>query len=116
MENLGFVGKMNCYRENRGISKAQMARDLDTDAGTLGNILRGVRGIPTEMLAKFLAVYTDVSAEWFMRGQGEMLLAVSPISADASRLATENEKLRSEIIRLHLELADLRPSQKAAAV
>ena len=114
MEISDFVGKMNCFRETRGISKAQMARDLGTDAGTLGNILRGTRGVPTERLGKFLAVYTDVSAEWLMRGTGEMLLGVSPISMDALQLAAENAKLRDEIIRLHLELAELRPAQKAA--
>lgn len=116
MENLGFAGKMNGYREKCGLSKAQMARDLGIDAGTLGNILRGTRGVPAEMLARFLNVYSNVSAEWFMRSQGEMLLDVPPISADATALAAENEKLRSEIIRLHLELADLRVPQKAAAV
>lgn len=112
MENSDFVGKMNAFRESRQISKAQMARDLGTDAGTLGNILRGLRGVPTEMLYRFLAVYTDVSAEWFMRGQGEMLLASSPIGMDSAALAAENQRLCQLVARQQLRIQDLERMQR----
>lgn len=67
-----IIGKMNAFRERNGASKREMSRQLGVDPGTLGNILNGKRGISAELLIKFLQVYPSVSAEWLMRGIGEM--------------------------------------------
>lgn len=67
-----IIGRMNAFRERNGTSKAEMSRKLEVDPGTFGNILNGKRGIPAELLIKFLQVYPSVSAEWLMRGIGEM--------------------------------------------
>ena len=67
-----IIGRINAFRERNGTSKAEMSRQLDVDPGTFGNILNGKRGISAELLIKFLQVYPSVSAEWLMRGIGEM--------------------------------------------
>lgn len=67
-----IIGRMNAFRERNSTSKAEMSRKLEVDPGTFGNILNGKRGIPAELLIKFLQVYPSVSAEWLMRGIGEM--------------------------------------------
>lgn len=69
-----IIGRMNAFRERNGTSKAEMSRQLDVDPGTFGNILNGKRGIPAELLIKFLQVYPSVSAEWLLRGTGDMCL------------------------------------------
>lgn len=67
-----IIGKMNDFWGQSGKSKAEMARELGVDAGTFGNILNGKRGIPVELLGRFLEVYPSVSAEWLLRGKGSM--------------------------------------------
>jgi transcriptional regulator with XRE-family HTH domain len=73
MNKEGIAGKMNEWKESSGLSIAQMARDLDVDPSSLGNILRGNRGVPVDMVAKFVEAYPDVSAEWLLRDEGPML-------------------------------------------
>jgi plasmid maintenance system antidote protein VapI len=72
MKEKDLAVKMNLFREKSCINKAQMARDLNIDASTLGNILRGTRGIPSNLIIRFLQVYSEVSAEWFLRDNGDM--------------------------------------------
>lgn len=82
------IGRMNVFREFIGKSKAEMSRDLRVDAGTFGNILNGKRGIPSELLVRFLQAYSTVSAEWLMRGEGSMLRHSSAdLTGSATRLA-----------------------------
>jgi plasmid maintenance system antidote protein VapI len=73
MNKEGLSDKLKAFRESSGLSIAQMARDLGVDQGALGNILRGCRGVPVDMIAKFVESYPDVSAEWLLRDEGPML-------------------------------------------
>lgn len=83
MEEKELAGKMNLFREKNGINKAQMARDLNIDASTLGNILRGTRGIPSNLIIRFLKVYSEVSAEWLLRDNGDMFTKKNVIKKEA---------------------------------
>ena len=67
-----IIGKMNDFWAQSGKSKAEMSRELGVDAGTLGNILNGNRGVSVGLLSKFLETYPSVSAEWLLRGIGDM--------------------------------------------
>ena len=76
--------------------------------------------LTAETLSLILDAF-DISAEWLMRGEGDMLRTQSHgslevMSAQVERLRAENEILRDEIIRLHIELGKLRqqPEQKVA--
>lgn len=86
MVKIDIAGKMNDYREYAKKSIAQMARDLETDPGTLGNVLRGTRGVPLDMVVRFCATYSDVSAEWLLRGSGEMI----KINNTCGHIVTQN--------------------------
>ena len=62
----------------------------------------------------------DISAEWLMRGEGDMLRTqineTPTILADQiERLREENEILREEIIRLHLEMGKQRQDNQKVA-
>ena len=73
--------------------------------------------ITSDTLILILEQCKELSAEWLMRGEGEMLRSAK-VSADgeAEKLRMENQMLRDEIIQLHIQLAQLRAKpQKMAA-
>ena len=110
MTEADVIGRINDFRKENGTTKAEMSRELCMDAGTLGNILNGRRGIPSELLVRFLEVYPMVSAEWLMRGEGNML-RTQPSSmtetenAAINRLITLLEEKDKQVDRLTQLLA-----------
>ena len=73
-ETIEIVGRMNAFFAKTGkTNKAKVSRRMVVDSGTMGNILRGERGPSVEVIQKFLAAFPEVSAEWLMRGVGNML-------------------------------------------
>lgn len=62
----------------------------------------------------------DISAEWLMRGEGDMLRTRTQetptlLTDQIERLREENEILRDEIIRLHLEMGKQRQDNQKVA-
>lgn len=58
------------YLESRGISQYQCYKDTGITRGVLGQST----GISEDNLIKFLDHYRDVSIEWLITGEGDMLL------------------------------------------
>ena len=58
------------YLESKGISQYQCYKDTGITRGVLGQST----GISEDNLIKFLDHYRDVSIEWLITGEGEMLL------------------------------------------
>lgn len=96
-----IIGKMNDFWAQSGKSKAEMSRELGVDAGTLGNILNGNRGVSVGLLSKFLETYPSVSAEWLLRGIGDMRTLPdgldSPEDVEIARLESTVETLLDRI-------------------
>lgn len=53
---------------------------------TLDKQIKGLRGISIETVMSVLYAYPAISAEWLMRGEGQMLLQKDGNSAEAERL------------------------------
>lgn len=96
-----IIGKMNDFWAQSGKSKAEMSRELGVDAGTLGNILNGNRGVSVGLLSKFLETYPSVSAEWLLRGIGDVRTLPdgldSPEDVEIARLESTVETLLDRI-------------------
>lgn len=58
------------YLESKGISKYQCYKDTGMTRGILGQ----PTGISEDNLIRFLGHYKDVSIEWLITGEGDMLL------------------------------------------
>ncbi len=61
------------YLESKGISNAQAERDCGFSNGLIGNAFKTKTAIGSDKLEKILIVYSDLSAEWLLRGTGTML-------------------------------------------
>lgn len=81
------------FLENKGIKKADFFKDLEISASNF----KGV-GLKSELggdkLVKILQTYTELSAEWLLRGTGPMLLD-NTMSVAAEPIVTYNRKCHS---------------------
>lgn len=106
------------YLDYKGISKADFCRQTGFSYENFkGKSLKS--DIGGAVLGKIITVYSDISPEWLLTGEGSMLKTDNPTeSSDAPPLNTENAALNTlkgiikeqalEIARLELEVENLK--------
>lgn len=62
------------FIRKRRISANELAKILGVNSQSVYNYLSGTSKAPVSFLILFLESFPDVSAEWLLRGNGEMLL------------------------------------------
>lgn len=92
------------YIRMKRIKPAELARILGISSTNVYGYLQGTSKAPMSFVALFLESFPDVSAEWLLRGNGEMLLPPkkSPYLEMAERLhgtslASEDDDLISQV-------------------
>ena len=81
---------------------------------TLNNQIKSPRGISVSVILLTLHTFPDISAEWLLRGKGEMILSenLPPILGDESENDLDTHAMlaqaRKEIDTLHIEIAALK--------
>ena len=76
--------------------------------------VNGGSSITCETILRFLEIFPEVSAEWLLRGKGEMILSdnLPPILGDESENDLDTHAMlaqaRKEIDTLHIEIASLK--------
>lgn len=107
------------YLDNKGISKYECYQNT----GITNGVFSQKSGISEDNILRFLSYYTDISAEWFLKGEGEMIKSdyqqesISSVVAESKveyektdkdkyieGLERENNRLINEIERLHGEI------------
>lgn len=69
-----IVDRLNKIVKNHlFISGRAFASKLEMKSTTVNNYLNGTREPNFEFLNKILSTFEDISAEWLMRGEGEMI-------------------------------------------
>jgi transcriptional regulator with XRE-family HTH domain len=61
-----------------GLSERAFAESIGVKQNTLNQQLKGERGLSLETITKILITYEIISAEWLLRGEGEMLKGNQP--------------------------------------
>lgn len=87
--------------EDKQVSVNALSKMINMSQTTLNNQIKGERALTATVAQKVLEVYPDVSADWVMRGIGEMysrpsnqtaitanepLLATDPVQADSESM------------------------------
>jgi transcriptional regulator with XRE-family HTH domain len=80
---------------------------------TINNYTKGKRTVSLDAVIAILTAYEDVSAEWLLRGKGEMLISDNlpkfhgeesdselDVHAELSRKTAELEELKLQVLRL----------------
>ncbi len=55
------------------LTETQFAKKIGVTQSSLNRTLRGATEIPFKVVSSILANFDEVSAEWLMRGRGEMI-------------------------------------------
>ena len=110
------------YLDYKGISKADFCRQTGFSYENFkGKSLKS--DIGGAVLGKIITVYSDISPEWLLTGEGSMLKTDNPTeSSDAPPLNTENAALNTlkgiikeqalEIAMLKIEVENLKNTSK----
>ena len=61
--------RISLYLENKGISEYRFERDLDLSKGYFNK----AKNPSSDVLVKLSGIYSDLSTEWLIRGEGPML-------------------------------------------
>ena len=66
--------RFRMYLDKKNITNAQAERECEFSNGFIGNAIKAKTAIGSDKLEKILKVYPDLSAEWLMRGIGDMFV------------------------------------------
>ena len=66
------------FRVKAQCNKSKLARDLNMNTRTVTQYIEGEIKPSADFLVNILAAYSDVSAEWLMRGKGTMVINTVP--------------------------------------
>lgn len=96
------------YIAENKLSKSAFASSINMEQTTVNNQLIGKRGLSIDLILSFLNSYPEISAEWLLRGKGEMYLQSGDVKTEdlqflrekIIRLEAENKVLR-EVVGLH---------------
>ena len=104
---------LSAYNSNTN----QLAGDDSNFQNRLSRQINHTSTISCDTISRVLAAYPEVSAEWLLRGKGEMILSdnLPPIIGDESENDLDTHAMlaqaRIEIDRLNIEMADLKKEQ-----
>lgn len=82
-----IIQRIRLILDNKSLSVNSLAKKINIAQATLNPQLRGDRALSSKVVEGVLATFPEVSAEWLMRGRGEMLIA-----DNANNLANMQEK------------------------
>lgn len=74
MEN-DVVQRIRVYIKNNRYTVRALSDVLNINEGTLSAKLKGVRSMDVDTLCKLMSYFSDLSAEWLLRGEGAMTRA-----------------------------------------
>lgn len=84
------------FSESRFLSKKKFAEAIGMEQTTVNNQLIGKRGLSIDLVLSVLDTFKDVSAEWLLRGKGEM--TKQPTNQEAP-VSTNNSDMESAFLK-----------------
>jgi transcriptional regulator with XRE-family HTH domain len=100
-----MVQRIKAIKDALGISENELARRLGISQSTLNGYTLGKRKPSYDLAESVLNAFSDVSAEWLLRGDGPMYISDLP-STDHDD-SDEVLELKAEITRLRAERDEL---------
>lgn len=89
-----IMARIKEFQKAKGLSERKLSKSIGIDERAFNYYSRG-REYPSKVLFNLLSVYKELSAEWLMRGNGEMYSDAS--SKDYESLLAENKTLLKTI-------------------
>lgn len=67
------IERLRTYLKNKGIKNREVASFIGISETTLNNKLNGTRSLDLDTLLNIVIHFEDLSVEWLLRGEGDML-------------------------------------------
>jgi len=90
-----IVNRLNIIKKYYKLSGNGLAKIIDMSVTSVNCFFAGKSKVSGEFLCKLLDAYPSISAEWLMRGNGNMLIEDKP---------TTDEKLMKELADMKVKL------------
>lgn len=81
----------------KGVRLSQFAKEIDMNPSTISRQLNGDRGISIELVQGIIHVYDDISPDWLLMGQGQMLRAKGISPRERTFRDEAKEEIRSAL-------------------
>lgn len=119
MEKKSTVQRLKEYLDYKGISIRKFEESVGFSNGSFGSQYKNNKTIGADKVENILNVYPEISAEWLLRGRGEMCLgdeAVSHLASKIQSLEAEYNQLLGEnrALREMLGMKEKESSSKSA--
>jgi transcriptional regulator with XRE-family HTH domain len=99
-----MVQRIKAIKNALGISENELARRLGISQSTLNGYTLGKRTPSYEFAETVLNAFSDISAEWLLRGKGSMYISDIPADGDSEQVLD----LKAELMRKEGEVEGLR--------
>lgn len=91
----GITQRLNEIKNYYNLSGVRFADKVGKVKNTFANYLNGSRPIPTDVIVDILNTFPDLSADWLLRGKGDMFNKVNP---DVERMKKEIYDLKMSLL------------------
>ena len=89
----------------KSVSESQFAKMIGSNQKTINQQLRGERSISLDTISKILSSFEDVSSEWLLRGEGDMLKPqpTSPYLESKTNKTSSPQQIETKNINIDLQ-------------
>lgn len=103
-----IVNRLKEYIDKKGITVSAFEKSIGMANASFGKSLKNNGAIGTDKLEKILSIYPDISSEWLIRGNGDMLKkSASTVPEEVHDTAlTVVETMKNRIVDLESQLRE----------
>lgn len=76
--NSDYINRLSHVIRTKKLSVAAFAREIGMEQVTVNNYMLEKRRLSLDFITNILSAYPDISAEWLMRGEGDMIKSETP--------------------------------------
>lgn len=102
-----ILERLKAVIAEKSTSPSDFSKKIGIAQTTLSNQLKSPRGVSVDVIMLTLEHFSDVSAEWLLRGKGQMLVSENLPSFHGSETDTELD-VHAELARKTAELEELK--------
>lgn len=93
MESL-IIQRISSILDHNKVTKQNLANEINMNQTTLGRQLKGEQALSAKLIEGFLHVFPDISAEWLLRGEGDMYKSnSSSVQVEATITPSQDESI-----------------------
>ncbi|MBR1449776.1 MAG: hypothetical protein IJ588_13680 [Prevotella sp.] len=94
---MGTIERFKEYLDYKGIANYRAETECGLSNGLIKNALKAGSSLGSDKLEKILSVYSDLSAEWLLRGVGSMIIGGSKATELENKISSmSNSQERKE--------------------